>query len=190
LLPSGPGGVRRFSLRGAQPSTPPLEAHSTRTALEREFNPAEADCGLQGTANSPSSTATPEILAEGAGFEPAAQGLPVHGISSAAPSAARSPLRTTVDPASRHLRPTVERRSPAQALRRQIRLAEGRGFEPPRDLRPYPISSRTPSTGLGHPSAPTRSSSRFKEPSQQRRAFVGEDATLRDRPVIQSRIVE
>jgi hypothetical protein len=35
-------------------------------------------------------------------------------------------------------------------------LAEGRGFEPPRDLRPYPISSRTPSTGLGHPSASTR----------------------------------
>src|SRR2546428_10961555 len=31
-------------------------------------------------------------MAEGAGFEPAAQGLPVHGISSAAPSAARSPL--------------------------------------------------------------------------------------------------
>src|SRR6185369_10751261 len=34
-----------------------------------------------------------------------------------------------------------------------IKLAEGRGFEPPRDSRPYPISSRTPSTGLGHPSA-------------------------------------
>jgi hypothetical protein len=34
-----------------------------------------------------------DSLAEGAGFEPAAQGLPVHGISSAAPSAARSPLR-------------------------------------------------------------------------------------------------
>src|SRR5207244_11964825 len=32
------------------------------------------------------------ILAEGPGFEPGAQGLPVHGISSAAPSAARSPL--------------------------------------------------------------------------------------------------
>jgi len=31
-------------------------------------------------------------LAEGPGFEPGAQGLPVHGISSAAPSAARSPL--------------------------------------------------------------------------------------------------
>src|SRR5437867_2493717 len=58
LLPSGPGGVRRFSLRGAQPSTRSREAHSTRTTLEREFNPARADCGLQGTATSPSSTAT------------------------------------------------------------------------------------------------------------------------------------
>src|SRR5918996_2978535 len=60
LLPSGPGGVRRFSLRGAQPSTPSCEAHSTRPALERGFDPAEADCGLQGTANSPSSTITPK----------------------------------------------------------------------------------------------------------------------------------
>src|SRR5712691_3073585 len=58
LLPSGPGGVRRFSLRGAQPSTPPHEAHSTRLALRREFDPAGADCGLQGTATSPSSTTT------------------------------------------------------------------------------------------------------------------------------------
>src|SRR5258706_10462212 len=71
LLPSGPGGVRRFSLRGAQPSTPPREAHSTRSALEREFNPAEADCGLQGTANSPSSTAKLK-LADRPGFEPGA----------------------------------------------------------------------------------------------------------------------
>src|SRR5262245_18281348 len=63
LLPSGPGGVRRFPLRGAQPSTPPHEAHSTRAALEREFNPAKADCGLQGTANSPSSTATLQTTA-------------------------------------------------------------------------------------------------------------------------------
>src|SRR5262249_39419183 len=37
-------------------------------------------------------------------------------------------------------------------------MAERRGFEPPRDLRPYPISSRTPSTGLGHPSASFQSS--------------------------------
>src|SRR5262249_53447786 len=100
----GPGGVRRFSLRGAQPSTPFAEAHSTRPALEREFNPARADCGLQGTATSPSSTATSRSLAEGAGFEPAAQGLPVHGISSAAPSAARSPLRKS----SPDLCPNVE----------------------------------------------------------------------------------
>src|SRR5262249_47653177 len=80
-----------------------------------------------------------QSVAEGAGFEPAAQGLPVHGISSAAPSAARSPLRVHV--------------ASAIAVRAE-HLAEGRGFEPPRDLLgPYPISSRTPSTGLGHPSA-------------------------------------
>src|SRR5205823_4596307 len=88
LLPSGPGGVRRFSLRGAQPSTPPHEAHSTRNALGRGFNPARADCGLQGTATSPSSTATAETLlhelAERQGFEPWTR-LPVYGISSAAP---------------------------------------------------------------------------------------------------------
>src|SRR5215470_12855350 len=57
LLPSGPGGIRRDSLRRAQPSTPFRKVHSTRTVLEREFNPAVADCGLQGTATSPSSTA-------------------------------------------------------------------------------------------------------------------------------------
>src|SRR5262245_55744323 len=191
LLPSGPGGVRRIPLRGAQPSTPSRTAHSTRPALEREFNPAVADGGLQGTATSPSSTAhllrssigghllrwgprsdarrtgsTPRArpsgpasqlarsrqpacaseierleLAEGVGFEPTVQ-LPVHGISSAAPSATRPPLR-----ASPALLPTGATREGA------INLAEGRGFAPPRDLRPYPISSRTPSTGLGHPSA-------------------------------------
>src|SRR6266849_8895470 len=148
LLPSGPGGIRRDSLRGAQPSTPSHEAHSTRTALEREFNPAVADCGLQGTATSPSSTAnrcrlairvhllrwrarlhaqrtesTPRVqpsraasqlgpsrqsacsavshelhatklLAEGVGFEPTVE-LPLHGISSAAPSATRPPLHAS-----------------------------------------------------------------------------------------------
>src|SRR4030095_4072715 len=56
--------------------------------------------------------------------------------------ATRPPLR-----ASPALLPTGATREGA------INLAEGRGFEPPRDLRPYPISSRTPSTGLGHPSA-------------------------------------
>src|SRR3989304_247521 len=73
LLPSGPGGVRRFSLRGAQPSTPPREAHSTRRSLERGFNPAVADCGLQGTATSPSSTATLYVPNGGEG------GIRTHG---------------------------------------------------------------------------------------------------------------
>src|SRR6266508_3094004 len=75
-------------------------------------------------------------MAEGVGFEPTAR-LPLHGISSAAPSATRPPLRPC--PCASELR---------------SKMAEGRGFEPPRDLRPYPISSRTPSTGLGHPSGP------------------------------------
>ena len=57
MLPSGPGGVRHFPSRGAQPSTPSHTAHSTRAPLKGEFNPAVADCGLQGTATSPSSTA-------------------------------------------------------------------------------------------------------------------------------------
>ena len=59
MLPSGPGGVRRIPLRGAQPSTPSCTVHSTRATLKRGFNPAIADCGLQGTATSPSSTAKP-----------------------------------------------------------------------------------------------------------------------------------
>jgi hypothetical protein len=92
LLPSGPGGVRHFPSRGAQPSTPSHTAHSTRAPLKGEFNPAVADCGLQGTATSPSSTAKSK-MAEGVGFEPTVQ-LPVHGISSAAPSATRPPLHT------------------------------------------------------------------------------------------------
>src|SRR5207237_4534726 len=67
---------RRFSLRGAQPSTPPHEAHSTPTALEREFNPAEAVCGLQGTANSPSSTATSKVWRRGRDLNPRHRGYP------------------------------------------------------------------------------------------------------------------
>src|SRR5205085_6493041 len=91
-------------------------------------------------------------MAEGAGFEPAAQGLPMHGISSAAPSAARSPLR---EQRTRVPRWGASGRSGGSLPPTLNRLAEGRGFEPPRDLLgPYPISSRTPSTGLGHPSAP------------------------------------
>src|SRR5438034_9013059 len=103
LLPSGPGGVRRFSLRGAQPSTPPHEAHSTRLALRREFDPAGADCGLQGTATSPSSTTT-------------SRGYPMNemeGLAAGPPN------------------PPGARRAPAKPWRSsKIRMAEGVGFEP------------------------------------------------------------
>src|SRR5882762_9678493 len=139
LLPSGPGGVRRFSLRGAQPSTPPREAHSTRSALEREFNPAEADCGLQGTANSPSSTAKLKTSGGGAGIR--TRGT---GVTHARHFQCRTFGRSVTPPRLLDITRCFDSR----------KLAEGRGFEPPRDLLgPYPISSRTPSTGLGHPSA-------------------------------------
>src|SRR2546426_12838010 len=134
LLPSGPGGVRRFPLRGAQPSTPPREAHSTRSALEREFNPAEAGCGLQVPATSPSSSANRRFWRRGRDSNPAHRGYPC-----------------TAFPVP-HLRPLGH-----PSMHRE-KLAEGRGFEPPRDLLgPYPISSRTPPTALGHPSAPVSS---------------------------------
>src|SRR2546422_5161706 len=73
-------------------------------------------------------------MAEGVGFEPTAQGF--------------APRTAFPVP---HLRPLGH---PSWIAPKE--LAEGRGFEPPRDLLgPYPISSRTPSTGLGHPSAST-----------------------------------
>jgi hypothetical protein len=101
-------------------------------------------------------------VAEGAGFEPAAQGSPVHGISSAAPSAARSPL---------HHRAHREK------------LAEGRGFEPPRDLLgPYPISSRTPSTGLGHPSARISSVTLPRYTTRHDAATLSAEAPSKSRP--------
>src|SRR5437870_10683233 len=75
-------------------------------------------------------------MAEGVGFEPTAQGF--------------APRTAFPVP---HLRPLGH---PSWIAPKE--LAEGRGFEPPRDLLgPYPISSRTPSTGLGHPSAPVSS---------------------------------
>src|SRR4029450_11426843 len=94
-------------------------------------------------------------MAEGVGFEPTVE-LPLHGISSAAPSATRPPLPTSPTLRLRASTARPSALSPPKAFERN--LAEGRGFEPPRDLRPYPISSRTPSTGLGHPSAPLLSS--------------------------------
>ncbi len=151
LLPSGPGGVRRFSLRGAQPSTPLAEAHSTRPALERGFDPARADCGQQGTATSPSSTATSKTkLAEGAGFEPAAQGLPVHGISSAAPSAARSPLRMqslTPMPSERKIWRRGEDLNPRGTFWAPIRFRVGR-LQPGSATPPHTYMTRDTSSCL------------------------------------------
>src|SRR3989449_9322170 len=94
-------------------------------------------------------------MAEGVGFEPTAQGF--------------APRTAFPVP---HLRPLGH---PSWIAPKE--LAEGRGFDPPRDLRgPYPISSRTPSTGLGHPSANRSRPLRFKELAQQRATLAGKDA--------------
>jgi hypothetical protein len=47
LLPSGSDGVRRFSPRRTQSSTPLSRRSPTMPDLEREFNPAVADCGYR-----------------------------------------------------------------------------------------------------------------------------------------------
>jgi hypothetical protein len=58
LLPSGPDGVYRFVLRRIQPSSLPISGLTPQMkGLKQGFNPARADCGLQGTATSPPSTA-------------------------------------------------------------------------------------------------------------------------------------
>ena len=124
LHPSGPGGIRRGSLRGAQPSTPSREAHSTRTALEREFNPAIADCGLQGTATSPSSTAhrcRSSIRVQLLRWRPRSHAQRTLSTPRVRPSGAASHLGPSRQPArsisSRADSPTLGRRSPAQAPR-------------------------------------------------------------------------
>ncbi len=59
LLPSGPGGVRRFPLRGAQPSTPPRAAQFNARGPREGVQPRCSGLRVQGTATSPSSTAKP-----------------------------------------------------------------------------------------------------------------------------------
>src|ERR1700710_1096726 len=56
LLPSGPDLIRVPTSRRTRPSTPPRRTDPDGQPLGTEFGPARADCGLQGTANSPPST--------------------------------------------------------------------------------------------------------------------------------------
>ena len=58
LLSSDPDGVQKPPVaRVLALNTRPAASTVEQQGLVREFNPAVADCGLQGTANSPSSTA-------------------------------------------------------------------------------------------------------------------------------------
>jgi hypothetical protein len=148
LLPSGPGGVGRFSSRGAQPSSPLLGAQSNTPAPRAGIPPRWSGLRVQGTATSPPSTATLDHatrrhgplrhqgMAEREGFEPSTRLLDVYTISSRAPSAARAPLPGP-DGALNHCQ-----LSPGE------RMAEGVGFEPTWALRPKRFSRPPHSTAL------------------------------------------
>jgi hypothetical protein len=149
LLPSGPGGVGRFSSRGAQPSSPRPGAQFNTPAPRAGIQPRWSGLRVQGTATSPPSTATLDHLrstfglpvqdmAEREGFEPSIRLLDVYTISSRAPSAARAPL----------LGPETAR----SATLRGEEMAEGVGFEPTWGLiTPNSISSRARCDHFGTP---------------------------------------
>ena len=155
LLPSGPGGVGRFSSRGAQPSSPLLGAQFNTPAPRAGIQPRWSGLRVQGTATSPPSTATLDHLrphlrgeslrlpaqdmAEREGFEPSIRLLDVYTISSRAPSAARAPLPGLGRPAR-------------TATPRGEKMAEGVRFEPTWGLiTPNSISSRARCDHFGTP---------------------------------------
>ena len=152
MLPSGPGGVGRFSSRGAQPSSPRPGAQFNTPAPRAGIQPRWSGLRVQGTATSPPSTATLDHLrftfgqlrlpaqdmAEREGFEPSIRLLDVYTISSRAPSAARAPL-----PGPENAR---------SATLRGQEMAEGVGFEPTWGLiTPNSISSRARCDHFGTP---------------------------------------
>ena len=62
LLPSGSDGVHRFPLRRTRLSTPLMTGRLHNLDPQTSFNPARADCRLQGSAKSPFSTANIGLL--------------------------------------------------------------------------------------------------------------------------------
>lgn len=69
LLPSGPDLVRGTPPRGTWLSTHHEGASPTASNLKREFDPGRASSGLQGIANSPSSTTSRECTESCAGCQ-------------------------------------------------------------------------------------------------------------------------
>src|SRR5262249_9016574 len=126
---------------GPNPQRRPVRLIRHERPSKREFNPAVADCGLQGTATSPSSTAKRHQDIDRKRWRGGWDSNPRYSCPYTAFPVPH--LRPLGHPS---LRPPRDGR---RVIRSEKILAEGRGFEPPRDLRPYPISSRTPSTGLG-----------------------------------------
>ena len=198
MLPSGPGGVRHFPSRGAQPSTPSHPAHSTRAPLKGEFNPAVADCGLQGTATSPSSTAhrrRSSIRVQLLRWRPRSHAQRTESTPRVQPSRAASQLGPSRQPArsisSRADSPTLGRRSPAQAPRG----AKSKNWRRGEDLNPRgtcaPIRFRVGRLQPGSATPPRHLRSfLLKELAQERSALRASHPGYHRHLVVQPRVVQ
>ena len=120
----------------------PVRLIQHKRPSRREFNPAIADCGLQGTATSPSSTAKASVVDKGS-------------FASLAPSAARSTYGEYASRAAFRRRLATDPFSPTDKVCgladintsdiARERMAEGVGFEPTVQLPVHGISSAAPS---------------------------------------------
>ncbi len=94
LLPSGPDTVQEAWSRRTRSSTPLTTNRFTDENPRPDINPAIADCGLQGTATSPSSTTNllTNQMEERVGFEPTVPAK-AHSLSRRALSTTQTSLR-------------------------------------------------------------------------------------------------
>ena len=153
LLPSGPDGVYRFSLRGSWHSTPLPAADRSETTLPQPgIRPRYSGLRVQGTATSPPSTISkrPRIYPAGPLGDPA-----TFLVNTSAPGENGGDDRIrTDDPlvANEVLSqlsyiPTLyHQRRPASRGRLSRRMAEREGFEPSEELPPQRFSRPSRST--------------------------------------------
>ena len=154
LLPSGPGGVHRATLRETRSSTrhEPPGAHLNGIQQPPRCLRGLADPKLvtQPPVPPPSTRHPTQELAERPGFEPGVE-FPPHTLSRRAPSTTRTPLHTSGIPRPPSWRPpshvarakTLSCDDPRQRPPPvQQDLAERVGFEPTWELPPNPLSRR------------------------------------------------